>query len=113
MDSLPEGFYAVDYFRDSNGDGVWHPGSLAPWAVQEPYVQWADSVEVKAGGVSRGDGDRQPIRASGPAGSAIPNTPGPTAGSHGAAVPAEKPGSQAAPAQVSATERRLSWPPDR
>ncbi|MEO6096645.1 MAG: Ig-like domain-containing protein [Fibrobacteria bacterium] len=113
VDSLPEGFYAVDYFRDSNGDGVWHPGSLAPWAVQEPYVQWADSVEVKAGGVSRGDGDRRPNPASGPAGSAIPSTPGPSAGSPGAAVPAEKPGSQAAPAQVSATERRLSWPPDR
>jgi uncharacterized protein (DUF2141 family) len=113
VDSLQEGFYAVDYFRDSNGDGVWHPGSLAPWAVQEPYVQWADSVEVKAGGVSRGDGDRKAKPAPDPAGSAIPATPAPTAGTPGAQLPAGNSGSPAAPAQVSTTERKLSWPPDR
>ena len=121
VDSLQEGFYAVDYFRDSNGDGIWHPGSLTPWAIQEPYVQWADSVEVKAGGVSRGDGDRRanpatntaPDSALDPAGSAIPPTPAPTAGTPGASVPAGAPGSPAAPAPVSTVERKLSWPPDR
>ncbi len=51
-DSLPEGWYAVDYFRDANGDGIWNPGSVSPWSVQEPYVMWADSIEVKPGGMS-------------------------------------------------------------
>lgn len=56
VDSLPEGFYAVDYFRDTNGDAVWESGNLSPWTLGEPYVQWADSVEVKAGIAGRGDG---------------------------------------------------------
>jgi hypothetical protein len=55
-DSLPEGWYALDYFRDANGDGIWNPGSLAPWNVQEPYVMWMDSIEVKPGGISSGSG---------------------------------------------------------
>jgi hypothetical protein len=106
VDSLPEGFYAVDYFRDTNGDGVWHPGSLAPWAVQEPYVQWADSVEVKAGGVSRGDGDRMRKAASEPAGTANPAVPGTPAGT-------TAPGAAPVNAPPSAAERKLSWPPGR
>ena len=85
VDSLPEGLYAVDYFRDTNGDGVWHPGSLSPWAIQEPYVQWADSVEVKAGSVNRGDGKR------------------PGTGSTRGSAPSD---TAAAPA-----ERKLAWPP--
>jgi Bacterial Ig-like domain len=60
-DSLPEGWYAVDYFRDANGDGIWNPGSLSPWNVQEPYVAWADSVEVKAGIIA--EGGQRPSRA--------------------------------------------------
>lgn len=84
IDSVPEGNYTVDYFRDSNGDGLWHPGSLAPWAVQEPYFQFADSVDVKAGGVNRGDGNKK--RPTNPA------LPG-------------------AVDSVSTVERRLSWPP--
>ncbi|MDB5051664.1 MAG: hypothetical protein JWO30_4735, partial [Fibrobacteres bacterium] len=67
VDSLPEGNYAVEYFRDSNGDGIWNPGSLAPWAVQEPYALFADSVDVKAGGVNRGDLNK---KASSPSGTA-------------------------------------------
>lgn len=54
VDSLPEGFYAVDYFRDANGDGLWNPGSLMPWNVQEPYVQLQDSVEVKSSTIGTG-----------------------------------------------------------
>ncbi len=54
-DSLPEGWYALDYFRDANGDGIWNPGSLTPWSVQEPYVMWTDSLEVKPKSV--GDGN--------------------------------------------------------
>jgi hypothetical protein len=62
VDSLPEGLYAIDYFRDANGDGLWEAGSLAPWAIEEPYVQWADSVEVKAGTSGPGDGPRPGAR---------------------------------------------------
>lgn len=91
VDSLPDGLYAVDYFRDMNGDGVWQSGSLAPWALQEPYVHWADSVEVKAGGVNRGDGRR----------------PGAT-GSARAGVSADS--SKTVGSSVG-TERVLAWPP--
>lgn len=76
LDSLPEGKYAVDYFRDSDGDGLWTPGRLSPWTAQEPYARWADSAEVrpatedaKAGGsASRGvagdsAGTPKPLRA--------------------------------------------------
>ena len=116
VDSLPEGFYAVDYFRDTNGDAVWHPGSLAPWAIQEPYVQWADSVEVKARQVSPGDAFRRTKTPSEAALTGIPAAPGgPTGASSGATVPA--PGT-AAPgagtvgeASASPVERKLSWPP--
>ncbi|MDB5104721.1 MAG: hypothetical protein JWP91_2410 [Fibrobacteres bacterium] len=117
VDSLPEGFYAVDYFRDTNGDGVWHPGSLAPWAVQEPYVQWADSVEVKAGGVSRGDGSRGNPAPSGPGGTGNPPIPGPTGPTKTPPGPAGTPGAPAPAPQVpanapeSSVERKLSWPP--
>lgn len=93
VDSLPEGMYAVDYFRDSNGDGLWHPGSLAPWAVQEPYVQWADSAEVKPGAAGRGDGKRPGLRLPPPADSSTTVTP--TGAEKGAGVP----------------ERKLAWPP--
>lgn len=91
FDSLPTGLYAVDYFRDNNGDGVWQPGSLAPWAIQEPYVQWADSVEVKPGAVNRGDGPRPGARGQAGKGESVDSTK--TAGSSGAA------------------ERVLAWPP--
>jgi hypothetical protein len=91
MDSLPEGLYAVDYFRDTNGDGVWHPGSLAPWAIEEPYVQWADSVEVKGGGVNRGDGKRP--------------------GAAGAANPAISADSSKTGGSSPGGERKLAWPP--
>ncbi len=86
VDSLPEGLYAVDYFRDTNGDGLWNPGSLAPWAVQEPYVQWADSTEVKAGTAGRGDGKRPGLKAAAPADSSKTEGTG-------------------------APERKLAWPP--
>src|SRR5690606_1913978 len=56
VDSLPAGIYSVDYFRDANGDGLWNPGSLSPWSVQEPYVHWADSLTVKPPGGSVGTG---------------------------------------------------------
>lgn len=49
LDSLPAGKYSVDYFRDANGDGLWTPGGLSPWTVQEPFARWADSVEVRTG----------------------------------------------------------------
>jgi hypothetical protein len=91
LDSIPAGNYAVDYFRDSDGDGLWHPGSLAPWAIQEPFFQFADSVDVKAGGTNRGDGSKKRTAAS---------DPGPAPGS-----------SLPAPDSVSAPERMLSWPP--
>lgn len=90
VDSVPDGYYAVDYFRDMNGDGVWQPGSLSPWAIQEPYVQWADSVEVKAGGVNRGDGKRPGAAGAAPGLSADSSK---TVGSSGEA------------------ERVLAWPP--
>jgi hypothetical protein len=93
VDSLPEGMYAVDYFRDTNGDGLWHPGSLAPWAVQEPYVQWADSAEVKAGAAGRGDGKRPGLRLAPSADSSTTETAIET--EKGAGVP----------------ERKLAWPP--
>ncbi len=47
-DSLPEGNYSADYFRDANGDGIWNPGSLSPWTVEEPMVHLSDSLEVKS-----------------------------------------------------------------
>ncbi|GEM_PF-1949497 len=115
VDSLPEGYYAVDYFRDLNGDGIWNPGSLAPWAVQEPYVQWTDSVLVKAAGVNRGDGNR-PAKASSvshgspnPAGPGTPSGASATlpAGTPGATVPS---GTPAIP-PPSTLERKLCWPP--
>ncbi|MEO7426570.1 MAG: Ig-like domain-containing protein [Fibrobacteria bacterium] len=81
LDSIPEGNYAVEYFRDTNGDGIWHPGSLAPWAVQEPYARFADSVNVKAGVVARGDQNKKSSTA--PAGADSLSNP----------------------------ERKLSWPP--
>jgi hypothetical protein len=59
-DSLPEGWYAVDYFRDANGDGIWNPGSLSPWSVQEPYVMWRDSVEVKPNSLVDGNTSAAP-----------------------------------------------------
>ena len=91
VDSLPDGLYAVDYFRDMNGDGVWQSGSLSPWALQEPYVHWADSVDVKAGGVNRGDGSRPGApRSAGPGVSADSSK---TVGSSAGA------------------ERVLAWPP--
>jgi Big-like domain-containing protein len=105
VDSLPQGFYAVDYFRDTNGDAVWHPGSLAPWAVQEPYVQWADSVEVKAREVSRGDGARG---LKTPPEEPLTGIPAPSGAPAGTVVPGvATPGEAAAPS----IERKLSWPP--
>ncbi len=85
-DSLPEGWYAADYFRDANGDGIWNPGSLSPWTVQEPYVLWMDSVEVKSGGISPVFRDRSTT----PSGTGIPTTGVPKSGG---------------------AERKLSWPP--
>ncbi|HKP96218.1 MAG TPA: Ig-like domain-containing domain [Fibrobacteria bacterium] len=101
VDSLPEGNYAVDYFRDGNGDGIWNPGSLAPWAIQEPYALFADSVDVKAGGVNRGDVNKKGVPAAKgvPFGTGIPATPGTPASASPGAAP------------VSSTERKLSWPP--
>lgn len=87
IDSLPPGYYAVDYFRDANGDGLWNPGSVDPWSVAEPYVHWADSVEVKPGEVVRGDGLRPGARR--PAGADSSTT-------ERAAAPA----------------RKLAWPPE-
>jgi uncharacterized protein (DUF2141 family) len=123
VDSIPEGVYAVDYFRDTNGDAVWHPGSLAPWAVQEPYAQWADSVEVKPGAVNRADGakgaegakaagsDKAAESAGSPGttgapvpGATAPGTPTP---STGATAPA--PGTPAK--EAPSADRKLSWPP--
>lgn len=118
VDSLPEGFYAVDYFRDTNGDAVWHPGSLAPWAIQEPYVQWADSVEVKARQVSRGDGAGRTKTASEAAETGIPasqggagapaGAPAATVPAHGTAIPGA---GTVGEASASPNERKLSWPP--
>jgi len=87
VDSLPEGFYAVDYFRDANGDAVWEPGNLAPWTLGEPYVQWADSVEVKAGIAGRGDGRPPGTRRAAPA------------------------DSTKAEGSIPIPERKLAWPP--
>jgi hypothetical protein len=109
VDSLPEGMYAVDYFRDTNGDGLWHPGSLAPWAVQEPYVQWADSAEVKAGAAGRGDGKPPGSRRAAPADSSMTEAAtqaGTQAGTQGAA-PAVIGAAQGA----GIPERKLAWPP--
>ena len=103
LDSIPEGNYTVEYFRDTNGDGIWNPGSLAPWAIQEPYFQFADSVDVKGGGVNRGDIRKKAVPAVGPA-PAAPATPVP--GGFGAPIPIPAP-AEPAPAE----ERKLSWPP--
>ena len=115
VDSLPEGLYSVDYFRDTNGDAIWHPGSLAPWAVQEPYAQWADSVEVKPGAVNRGDGNRpagtdkaaESAGTPGAAGTPAPGTPDP--GITGSGAPNSALGVPAK--EASSTDRKLSWPP--
>ena len=85
-DSLPEGWYAADFFRDANGDGIWNPGSLSPWTVQEPYVIWSDSVEVKPGGISPAFRDRSAT----PGGTGKPTTGVPPSG---------------------VAEGKLSWPP--
>lgn len=132
FDSLPEGWYAVDYFRDANGDGIWNPGSLAPWNVQEPYVEWADSVEVKPGSV--GDGMGKP--AGKPAGDSLRVGQGTSLESNSGTSPtktsaasaglepahattANPPGSATnplsapapAPSGASAADRKLAWPP--
>lgn len=52
VDSLPEGWYSAEVFRDTDGDGLWNPGTLRPWTPQETFVHFADSIEVKPGGVS-------------------------------------------------------------
>lgn len=52
VDSLPEGWYSAELFRDADGDGLWNPGKLRPWTPQESFVHFADSLEVKPGGVS-------------------------------------------------------------
>ncbi|MDQ3002322.1 MAG: Ig-like domain-containing protein [Fibrobacterota bacterium] len=115
VDSLPEGLYSVDYFRDTNGDAIWHPGSLAPWAVQEPYAQWADSVEVKPGAVNRGDGnrpagtDKAPESAETPGTAGTPATGTPNPGTTGSGAPISAPGAPAK--EASSTGRKLSWPP--
>jgi hypothetical protein len=95
VDSLPEGMYAVDYFRDANGDGLWEAGNLSPWTTAEPYVQWADSVEVRAGIPGRGEGrppgTRRAARADSTGVSANDST--------------NRTGPSAFP------ERKLAWPP--
>jgi uncharacterized protein (DUF2141 family) len=106
VDSLPETNYAVEYFRDSNGDGIWNPGSLAPWAVQEPYALFADSVDVKAGSVSRGDVNRKAPPGSAAATPAAESTGAPSSG-----APAGAPASAPAPA-APASGRKLAWPPE-
>lgn len=93
VDSLPKGNYSVEYFRDSNGDGLWNPGSLSPWAIQEPYVLFADSVDVQPGAVNRGDVNKR----------------GASAGTAAAGLPPDS--SSTAPASIA--ERKLSWPPVR
>jgi uncharacterized protein (DUF2141 family) len=111
-DSLPEGWYAADYFRDANGDGMWNPGSLSPWTVQEPYVQWSDSVEVKAGIVGEGSGKGE-AQAAGKAASGASPGPDATAGSGATAgTPATGPAAQSPEAaQPKAAIRKLAWPP--
>jgi uncharacterized protein (DUF2141 family) len=52
IDSLPEGWYVADIFRDVDADGFWSAGRLKPWTPQEPFAHWADSVQVKAGAAS-------------------------------------------------------------
>jgi hypothetical protein len=54
VDSLPAGWYSVDYFRDADRDTLWNPGRIKPWTPQEEFARFADSVEVKPGGVSAG-----------------------------------------------------------
>lgn len=52
VDSLPAGKYSVEYFRDEDRDSIWSPGRIRPWTPQETFVHYADSVEVRPGGVS-------------------------------------------------------------
>ena len=54
VDSLPEGWYAAAYFRDADRDSLWNPGRIRPWTPQEEFVLFADSIEVRPGGVSPG-----------------------------------------------------------
>ncbi len=54
VDSLPPGRYAVGYFRDVDGDSLWSPGRAVPWTPQEPFVHYADTVEVRPGAAGPG-----------------------------------------------------------
>ena len=54
MDSLPEGRYALEWFKDVNGDGIWNPGDLSPWLPQEPFARRADTLTVLPGAVNDG-----------------------------------------------------------
>lgn len=54
VDSLPKGPYSAAYFRDMDRDTLWTPGRFRPWTPQEDFVPFADSVEVRPGGVSPG-----------------------------------------------------------
>lgn len=47
MKRLPEGEYRVAAFRDSNGNGVYDGGTIAPWRGAEPYAEFNGTVRVR------------------------------------------------------------------
>ncbi len=45
--SIPEGEYLISAFRDTNADGEYSYGSLAPYRPAEAYTAWSGSVKVR------------------------------------------------------------------
>lgn len=47
MKGLPEGEYRVAAFRDSNANGQYDEGTIAPWGRSEPFTEFAGTVRVR------------------------------------------------------------------
>ena len=48
LDDLPDGTYAIEAFRDDNGDGVITPGRVFPFRHGEPYTALPGTMRVRA-----------------------------------------------------------------
>lgn len=47
FDALPEGEYEISAFRDTDGDGTYDYGSVAPYRPAELYVLWSGNIRVR------------------------------------------------------------------
>lgn len=47
MKGLPEGEYRVAAFRDSNNNGQYDDGAIAPWGRSEPFTEFTGTVRVR------------------------------------------------------------------